>query len=245
MRRPTTFPWAAHHAAARFFARQLLPLALFAGCLGLAAPRAQDRPPKRAQDSPQNEPRGRPPTSNRMPLRFDSEVVRMFIQGDSLAIEGIYYLVTSPSRPPIMSFFYPYPEDSLLGGAKTASLAARWEDVDWQTLDFEEYPRAHGVRWRVPLLADTVIVRTVYRQALRAQYGRYIVTTTKAWGRPLTHARFEIYLPENAVPARFSYPFELQTDGGRIFYLYETSRFWPEEDIIVEWEFPILDNSGE
>jgi hypothetical protein len=78
-------------------------------------------------------------------------------------------------------------------------------------------------------------VHTIYRQALRGSYARYIVTTTKVWNEPLQHARFEIHLPPGAEPMRFSYPFVRQTDERGDYYLYETNDFWPDEDIVVEW----------
>jgi hypothetical protein len=78
-------------------------------------------------------------------------------------------------------------------------------------------------------------VRTVYRQARRAAYGRYIVTTTGAWGEPRRSARFEIRLPAGARPLRFSHLLRGQTAGGRICYLFQASDFLPDRDIVFEW----------
>ena len=174
-----------------------------------------------------------------LPLQFDSEVVRLFVAEDSLEVEGIYRLLCRRTNTPYASLFYPYPADSLLGGARTVLLECRSPGDPWQTLPFEEIPARHAARWRIPLdLGPELEVRTLYRQALNSGYARYIVTTTQAWGRPLRHARFEIYLPTGAEPQRFSFPFERQEADGKVFYLYEAEDFLPDRDIVVEWTVP-------
>jgi hypothetical protein len=171
-----------------------------------------------------------------LPLQFDSEIVRLFVEGDSLEVEGIYHFLCRTRRDAIVTTVYPYPADSLLGGARSTLLECRVPGGPWQPLEFKEMPQRPGARWGIPLgLADTLEVRTVYRQALLSNYARYIVTTTQTWGRPLKHARFEIHLPDGAEPLSFSYPFECQEVLGRSFYLYEAESFMPERDIIVEW----------
>jgi hypothetical protein len=157
-----------------------------------------------------------------LPVAFDSEIVRLLVEEDSLRVEGTYRFLCRSTGPSTITLFYPYPEDSLLGGAHTESLEGRIPGEAWQPLRFEELPS--GVRWWVPVdLGDTLVVRTVYRQALRSTYARYIVTSTQVWGRPLSRARFEVYLPEGAELERASFPFELDPAApGAPFYSFET-----------------------
>ena len=172
-----------------------------------------------------------------IPLRFDSEVIRLFVGNDTLRVEGTYRLICRPDAPPAISLLYPYPADSLLGVAETELLECRIPGGPWQSLDYEEYPRLPAARWRIPLgLGDTLEVHTIYTQVLLTRYARYIVTSTQAWGRPLRHARFEIHLPADVTPVRFSFPFERQETNGHIYYLYEAENFLPDTDIIVHWE---------
>ena len=83
--------------------------------------------------------------------------------------------------------------------------------------------------------AGPLSVRSVYRQERRASYARYVVTTTSAWGRPLTHARFEIYLPAGARDMEFSFPFGRGEGEGGACYVYEAVDFMPSHDITVTW----------
>lgn len=168
------------------------------------------------------------------PIRFDSEIIRIKMIPDSIEVEGIYQMLCHYTGMPQIGLFYPYPEDSLLGGAHSLLLEARNPQGDWLPLQFMESKMGNGARWRVPLdRGDTLQIRTVYRQARKTTYGRYIVTTTSAWGRPLENARFEITLPEGAREPEFSFPFELTDEG---YYLYETTKFLPDVDIIVHWK---------
>jgi hypothetical protein len=208
--------------------RWLLPLLLSV----LAA--FPDRAYVEAQAEPQSA--SQAVTHPALPLQFDSEIVRLFVEEDSLEVEGIYHFLCRSRRDAIVTLVYPYPVDSLLGGARSTLLECRAPGGPWQPMEFKELPQRPGVRWGIPLgLGDTLEVRTVYRQALLSTYARYILTTTKSWGRPLKHARFEIHLPDGAEPLRFSYPFECQEVLGESLYLYEVENFMPERDIIVEW----------
>lgn len=189
----------------------------------------------RGSDTPVTRP---PIPRGALPIAFDSEIVRLLVEEDSLRVEGTYRFLCRSTGPSTITLFFPYPEDSLLGAARTAVLEGRAPGGAWEPLRFEEFPS--GVRWFVPLdRGDTLEVRTVYRQALRSTYARYIVTSTQAWGRPLSHARFEVYLPEGAELERASFPFELdRAAGGEPFYSFATEQFMPDRDIVVEWRLP-------
>ncbi|MCK4305120.1 MAG: hypothetical protein KAY24_12855 [Candidatus Eisenbacteria sp.] len=183
--------------------------------------------------------------SRGLPLRFDSEIVRLFIEDDSLKVEGTYRLLCRPRRVAIVSLLFPYPVDSLLGGARTSCVKCRVPGGNWQAVSYEELPQRMGARWMVPLdLGDTLDVHTVYHQAILASYARYIVTTTSAWGRPLRKARFEIYLPEDARDPQFSFPFEYQVLGDRSCYCFEAIGFMPDRDITVSWNHASDGRSG-
>jgi len=174
---------------------------------------------------------------NQEPLRFDTEVIRIHVEPDSLRIEGHYRFIVPEPRPGFQSLFYPYPVDSLLGGARTVSLEWRRGDRPWQTLEYHELPSGRGARWPVPLPDEGwVEVRTVYRQERLADYGRYIVTTTQDWANPLRHALFKIHLPAGARPLTFSHPFTRVSTAGENCYLFVANEFFPERDIIFTWQ---------
>ncbi len=170
------------------------------------------------------------------PLRFDSEIVRIFVQEDSVEVQSLYRFVCRPSKASKTDLLYPYPADTLLGGARAVSFEYRIPRGKWYPLDYKDIPRRRVARWTLPPCPkEGLEVRVVYRQALLAHYVRYIVTSTQGWGHPLSHAVFEVHLPEGAENIDFNYPFEERTSKGKTFHVYETTDFMPDHDIIVSW----------
>lgn len=172
-----------------------------------------------------------------LPLSFTAEHVVLRIVPDSLQVDAVYVFVCRPDAAAEQTnLLYPYPQDPLLGGARTVQLACRLGDHAWRDLPWRELASGHGARWKLPIAAgDTLRVRTTYRQALRTAYARYIVTTTAAWGQPLQRARFEIHLPPGAVPEEFSFPFEPCAEDEGSGWCYEEMDFLPDRDVIVRW----------
>jgi hypothetical protein len=167
-------------------------------------------------------------------LEFDSEQIVIDVRGDVVEVTGTYHFRVAGGGVPAQPMLYPYPEDPLLGEARTLRLEWRQPDGRWAPLDFEELP-PRGVRWRLPASdAGTLTLRTVYRQAMRAHYARYIVTTTQTWGQPLRKASFEIRLPDGVRDPTFSYPFRPKGPSVRV-WTFEATDFLPREDIVVRY----------
>jgi hypothetical protein len=185
---------------------------------------------------PATERTGSNPIGEAFSLVFDSESVRLDIVGDSLEVRGTYVLVCRTPVEKSIPLFYPFPSDSLLGGARMVSLAFRAGADSSAPARWEELPLASGVRWWLPpCRGDSIVAEAVYRQELHAEYARYIVTTTQLWGRPLRRADFEIRLPPGAEPLDFSFPFERRSARGEIYYAYQAQDFFPDRDIVVRW----------
>jgi hypothetical protein len=234
-RESLTVPWLSSAAIA------VISVAAWASC---ASP-AGSNPPGAGQ------PARRDPAAMLYPLSFESEVIRLTIVGDSLEVNGTYFLACRhPFTRPI-SLFYPFPADSLLEGARMIDGRTRIQGGSWQPLQFETLLHVSGVRWWAPpCSAGTIEMEGHYRQGLKEKYGRYIVTTTRAWQHPLRHARFEIRLPKGAEPIDFSFPFQAERDSSYVaglpgaagvadssarVYVWETDSFFPDRDIVVRW----------
>lgn len=167
-------------------------------------------------------------------LEFDSEEILIDLRGDAVEVTGTYHFRVAGGPVPAQPMLYPYPEDPLLGAARTLRLEWRQPDGRWALLAFEELP-PRGVRWRLPATeSGALTVRTVYRQAMRSTYARYIVTTTQAWGQPLRRASFEVRLPPGAKDPTFSYPFRPKGPSVRV-WTYEARDFMPREDVVVRY----------
>jgi hypothetical protein len=180
------------------------------------------------------------PIGEAFPLVFDSESIWLDIVGDSLEVRGTFTLLCRTPIEESIPLFFPFPIDSLLGGARMVSLAFRADADSAVPAHWEEPPLAPGVRWWVPpCRGDSIVAEAVYRQKIKTEYARYILTTARLWGRPIRFARFEIRLPSGAEPLDFSYPFERRSERGEIYYAYEVRDFFPDRDIVVRWRRPL------
>jgi hypothetical protein len=201
----------------------ILAAASLALCLGVGGAPATERV-------------GSNPIGEAFSLIFDSEWIRLDIVGDSLEVQGTYVFRCRAPVVQSIPLFYPFPRDSLLGGARMVSLAFRAGPASSAQARWEELPLASGVRWWLPpCRGDSIVAEAIYRQKIKAAYARYIVTTTQVWGRPLRRANFEIRLPSGAEPLDFSFPFERRSKRGEIYYTYQAEDFLPDRDIVVRW----------
>ena len=179
-------------------------------------------------------------------LRFESEFVVMEIEADSLMITGHYVL--SQEHPAAASLLYPYPRDKDFGGCRTLMADCRAAEGEWQAMETMTMSNERGILWNIPALeADTLEVRTIYRQARLTDFGLYIVTSMQSWDHPLRHAVFEIVLPMGAMDPVFSFPFEPcldQEPDGRTRYRFEVEDFRPDKDIAVRWDQMSADSTN-
>ncbi|MBP6875596.1 MAG: hypothetical protein KBD56_05955 [Candidatus Eisenbacteria bacterium] len=169
------------------------------------------------------------------PLLFDSEEIHLRVQSDSLIVDGTYRLICNLGKGTTY-IVYPFPTDPRMGAATPVRMEIRAPGGEWKRVSCSALPRGAGLRCRVPLLAkDTLELHAVYRQKLMENYARYIVTSTRAWGRPLRSALFLVTLPEGMELFGASYPFA--PDGENLNrYRFLAENFWPEKDIVIEWQ---------
>lgn len=178
------------------------------------------------------------PFAEIFPLTFDAEWVRLDVDGDRLEVSGTFLLLCrEPITEPI-ALFFPFPVDALLGEAHMVSLRFRVGGDDAGIPGrWEEVPGNPGVRWWMPPCpGDSLVAEWVYRQAIRAEYARYIVLSARLWGRPIRYAAFEIALPPGAEPIELSYPFVRRAAGEEAVYFWETEEFFPDRDVVARWK---------
>lgn len=215
----------------------LVSAVLVAGACGAAAGETRSLSSVAgAAEGPAEGPPQSHPIADAFPLVFDAEWVRLDVLGDTLQVGGTFHFLCREPVTGSIPLFFPFPSDSLLGGARMVSLGFRAGGDSTVPGRWEEVPGDRGVRWWMPPCpGDSLVADFVYRQGIRAEYACYVVTTARIWGRPLRYAEFEIRLPAGAQPTGFSYPFEPREARGADCYVYETEGFFPDRDIVVRW----------
>jgi hypothetical protein len=189
-----------------------------------------------ARVAPAAEPFPFNPIGQAFSLVFDAEWVQLQVTGDSLEVRGTFVLLCREPVEESIALFFPFPRDSLLGGARMISLRFRAGADTTLPGRWEELPGDPGVRWWMPPCpGDSIVAEFEYHQEIHAEYARYVVMTARVWGRPLRYASFEIRLPPGAEPTELSCPFERRGAGEEVYWAWETEDFFPDRDIVVRW----------
>ena len=135
------------------------------------------------------------------------------------------------------------PESVLVTDAK-CKVGDNWEI----TRGINKYPHSilpmgssFAYRFKFPK-EQTKIMACRYSHKLNGNEIGYIVTTIRAWGKPLEQGRFEIYLPEGYELVGSSFDFKLteipalDTGKTRQVWRFDVEDFFPDEDIKAKFE---------
>lgn len=166
-------------------------------------------------------------------VRFDSEVIRVHVDPERITVDGLYRLYNPLLIPMIQRIYYPTPTG---GGLEPVDvlvveqLPVNPED-DLQTL----VPKVKGNRnyYRVTVPSRGMVeIRAFYSQRHSGSFGRYILTTTAGWGRPLRDAKFELMLDSlDLINSNYKL-----TDKGNGNWTFKRTDFMPAED----WLFTFM-----
>ncbi|MEO0091114.1 MAG: hypothetical protein ABIK61_00145 [candidate division WOR-3 bacterium] len=123
--------------------------------------------------------------------------------------------------------FYPFPVDEFHNYPDSISI----EKFNYIQTDSGVY---FTMRFR-PQAIETL--RVFYRQSLKRNQCRYILTTTKYWRNVLEQADFIIDVAVNLEDVQLSYRADsvIFRDNRRYYYLSK-KKFMPEKDLIVKWQ---------
>ena len=165
---------------------------------------------------------------------FQKEAITATVTAcDTLEIRGVYFFVNSDTSTMSTVIYYPLPVDSVFDYPHYIMVT----DLS-NKRNVEYMKKKEGVTWKQvisPRSTDSVLV--VYRQKTRKAKGRYILTTTRNWKRPLERADFTVIIPSDITLTYWS----LQSDSvsmrnGTITYHSFQKNFFPDRDMLLEWQ---------
>jgi len=168
------------------------------------------------------------------PVRFDRERIEVQVIKGEVAVKGLYQYTNTSRLPAILTLKVPFPVDrehpppewfALYQSTEDGrALSEIWPVVRGADISFRLVFRPREAKW----------VRLDYAQQARVSTGRYLLTTTQAWRRPLARADFLLRLPRNFDLIASSYPVGSATFAGPWkAYSFSMTDFYPQND----WEF--------
>jgi hypothetical protein len=163
-------------------------------------------------------------------VRFASEEIRITVDEDRIFVDGLYRYRNSLPFPVTQGLSSPTPSGDGLGPAEDFTIE-RLPLGDGDAGALVPARIIGGTPYfevRVPA-RSTIEVRVCYTQRHDGRHGRYILTTTGAWGKPLEHGIYSLDLRGMRLEES-GYP--LRTDGNGL-QVFERTDFMPTED----WAF--------
>ena len=162
------------------------------------------------------------------PLAFESEQLFLHLDPDALTVEAEYRFVNRSNAPIAVPIVYPFAVDADHPFPSLVDV----EGIDWAA-------RKDAVTWRQQLGPhEARDVRVRYVQPHRTGFARYITRSTRAWGRPIDHARFVVRWPASMGEVWLSFPATRRVVGDEIEAVVEASPFFPLHDLDLRWDAP-------
>ena len=167
-------------------------------------------------------------------VRFDRERIDIEAGKGRVRVMGLYHYRNASRLPAILNLKVPFPIDRhhpppewlalYESNAEGRLLADIMPMVRGNVVAFRMIFRPREAKW----------IRLDYAQPARTASGRYLLTTTRAWRRPLEFADFTLHLPAGCRLVASNYPVTTRiSEGPAQTFAFSTTQFFPDHD----WEF--------
>jgi hypothetical protein len=169
-------------------------------------------------------------------IHFCNETIAVSIlPPDTVAVYGEYFFTNPDSTQASTSLYYPFPVDSISTYPFSISVADKKSST---VMYYEESPQ--GVLFNFPVQGgDTSIISVSYKQKVKRQTGRYILTTTANWGEPLGNSRYSVRIPSAYTLSYLSYERDsVIRKKNHLVYCFFKTNFMPDRDLIFTWATP-------
>jgi len=168
-------------------------------------------------------------------VRFDRERIEIWTAPQQVQVSGLYHYSNPSNLPAFLSLGLPFPVDadhpqpSLYAIAEARADGRALEQVAPRVrrgkVSFRIFLMPHADKW----------IRVDYVQGTSVPRGRYILTTTRQWHRPLVRGEYILHLAPGIELAASNYPLDAATTGATNTYAYSKTDFYPGEDWVFAW----------
>lgn len=167
-------------------------------------------------------------------LQFVKENLNFEITESEFTVDGIYYFRNTTIDTIRQYLVYPFPQNSELGEVTSVIGSAVYPEKD---LDIVKNFNQKAAHFRLKVYpGDTAVTHIVYKQEIRENQAEYILTSTKAWNKPLEKADFTLKVPIHIKIDSLSYNAD-SLCCNKDFYLYKWyfKDFMPDRNFYVSF----------
>lgn len=166
-------------------------------------------------------------------VQFASENLTVSVLDSCCTLDGVYSFVNQGPVAARWSIYYPLLNTKALPFPDSISIS---DNATHDQLQFEK--TGDGVLFALEVQPrHTRRIRIWYRQRTPARTFEYILTTTKAWGKPLELAEFHIIVPDSLRLISCSPAFDARERKGlRTIYHIKKTTFMPASNLAMTWK---------
>ncbi|MGA3012827.1 MAG: hypothetical protein ABSD71_02205 [Bacteroidales bacterium] len=165
---------------------------------------------------------------NKNTFSFREEYIEFRLKGSVFTVNGNYIFVNNTANTVSSEINYPFPVAlSIIDSIHV------FDNSQGKFLNFKRISKA--ILFRLVLMPlDTVKMNIFYRQTGVKDTIRYILTTTKIWGKALKRGEYTFETDTGTHIKSFSYPPDKQViHGNHQKFYWHKKDFMPEKDFIV------------
>jgi len=167
-------------------------------------------------------------------LQFVKEKIDFEISECEFVVDAVYYFRNNSSDTIKQYMRYPFPENTELGEVKSVVGSAVYPEKDLDVIKNFNQKAAH---FRLKIYPeDTAVTHIVYKQEIINQKAEYILTSTKAWNKPLEKADFTLKVPMDIKIDSLSYNADsLCCTKDYLLYKWYFKDFMPDRNFYVSF----------
>lgn len=164
---------------------------------------------------------------------FYRENIHITVKDYGAEVDGYYYLFNNSVDNMKVALAYPFPISKDLRFPSEISV---FDNTHKNKISYKK--SKNFISFLVPISAlDSTITLINYTQECTDNYFEYILTSTKAWGKPLELAEFTIGIDSNLKLISHSYNFDsTYSNKDKTYYYFKRENFLPDENIYLRWE---------
>ncbi len=165
--------------------------------------------------------------------QFVSEKITVSVLGGFCTLDGVYSFKNQGPAAARWPIYYPLTNTGALPFPDSISVL---DASTGKHLAFEK--SGDGVLFPLDIPPEhTRRIRIRYSQRTPAAEFEYILTTTRAWGRPLERAEFKIVIPDSLRLTSCSPSFVAmeKTGRGTVYHITRTN-FMPASNLHIQWK---------
>ena len=152
---------------------------------------------------------------------------------DTMCVKGEYFFASTDGSAIQTSVVYPFPVDSSINFPHSIHVSDKAG-----TVVFQSHQDQAMVLIPVSIAKNgTGKTTVVYRQRLNKNTGRYILTTTQTWQKPLGKSNYSVTMPAGATLTFLSYESDTVCEKkGAVVYSFSKSNFMPAKDLTFSFK---------